>query len=273
MNELKTQKLSRIVGAEVMGVDRGRLLHDGDLPEVLTAALEENGVLVFRGLDLDDETQAAFCRRLGEVVTFPGNPVPEIFEVSWNPENPYAKYLRSTVAWHIDGTVDPVPAKATMLSAKVLSAEGGETEFASTYAAYDDLSGEEKRRFAGLRVWHSREAVHRDAEAMTPEQLAEMRKQDREHPLVWTHQTGRKSLVLGQSADYVVGMDVEEGRGLLSDLLTRATMPERVYRHTWSAGDTVIWDNRGILHRVRPFDPASRRELHRTTLVGDEPIQ
>jgi len=90
---------------------------------------------------------------------------------------------------------------------------------------------------------------------------------------VWTHRTGRKSLVLGASADCVVGMDLDEGRALLAELLERATVPENVYSHTWSVGDTVIWDNRGVLHRAAPYDPTSSRELLRTTVLGDEPIQ
>jgi len=90
---------------------------------------------------------------------------------------------------------------------------------------------------------------------------------------VWTHRSGRKSLVLGASADYVVGMDLDEGRGLLDELLERATVPDRVYSHVWSVGDTVIWDNRGVLHRATPYDPSSRREMLRTTALGDEPIQ
>jgi alpha-ketoglutarate-dependent taurine dioxygenase len=73
--------------------------------------------------------------------------------------------------------------------------------------------------------------------------------------------------------DYIVGMDIDAGRALLAGLLERATTPERVYRHSWSVGDMVIWDNRGVFHRVTPFDPSSRRELHRCTLLGDEPIQ
>ncbi len=272
---LRTEKLTATVGAKMLGVDADRLVKDDSLPRAVSEALEANGVLVFPGLHIDDETQVAFCRKLGKVVTFAGNPIPEIFEVSQNPENPHAHYLKATVAWHIDGVVDAIPAKATMLSAKVLSAVGGETEFASTYAAYDALPGSERERLGRLRVLHTREASHRDdKDTMTLEQLAEMRRQpSREHPLVWTHQSGRQSLVVGQSADYVIGMDMEEGRDLLQTLLARATAPDRVYRHAWCEGDTVIWDNRGVVHRVTPYDPSSRRELHRTTLAGDEPIQ
>lgn len=79
--------------------------------------------------------------------------------------------------------------------------------------------------------------------------------------------------MLGASADYVVGVDLEHGRALLDELLVRATLPDRVYSHSWSVGDTVIWDNQGVLHRAAPYDPDSQREMLRTTVLGDEPIQ
>jgi alpha-ketoglutarate-dependent taurine dioxygenase len=167
------------------------------------------------------------------------------------------------------------PQKATVLSAKQVAERGGETEFANSYAAYDALTAEEKDRYGSLRVVHSLEASQRRVEPNpTPEQLARWRSRPtHEHPLVWTHRTGRKSLVLGASADYVVGMDLDEGRALLDELLERATVPDKVYSHTWSVGDTVIWDNRGVLHRAAPYDPSSQREMLRTTVLGDEPIQ
>jgi alpha-ketoglutarate-dependent taurine dioxygenase len=108
----------------------------------------------------------------------------------------------------------------------------------------------------------------------TPEQVARWQSREpHEHPLVWNHRTGRRSLVLGASTSHVVGMDHDEGRSLLDDLLDRATVPDRVYRHEWAVGDTVIWDNRGVLHRAVPYEPTSPREMLRTTLLGDEPIQ
>src|SRR5207249_4997830 len=110
---------------------------------------EENGVLLFRELHLDDDAQVAFCKKLGDLEQ-------EMVEISRRPGNPLADMLRSNVQWHIDGTSrDPILGKATVLSAKVVAPEGGETEFASTYAAYDDLSDEEKERYAKLRVVHS----------------------------------------------------------------------------------------------------------------------
>ena len=126
-----------------------------------------------------------------------------------------------------------------------------------------------------MRVVHSLEASQRRVNPdPSPEELARWRsRRTHEHPLVWTHRSGRKSLVLGASADYIVGMDRDEGRALLAELLDRATAPDKVYSHTWSVGDTVIWDNRGVLHRAAPYDPDSPREMLRTTVLGDEPIQ
>ena len=130
-------------------------------------------------------------------------------------------------------------------------------------------------RFARVRVVHSLSGTQRIVNPEpTPEQVAGWdRSPTREHPLVWQHQTGRNSLVIGSTATAVEGMDDEEGHALLDDLLARATTPDHVYRHAWGQGDMVIWDNRGVLHRVQPYDPSSPREMHRTTIEGDEPIQ
>jgi alpha-ketoglutarate-dependent taurine dioxygenase len=270
---LRTERLTATVAAEVLNVDLDRFVSDEALPAAVMKALEEHGVLVFRELQLDDETQVAFCSKLGAVREFPENPVPGIFVISRDPaKTPYDQ--RSNTRWHIDGVVDQdFPTKASMLSAKVLASEGGETEFASAYAAHDQLPDTEQAQVATLRVWHSLAASYRDRlHEKTPEQLAEIARRSRERPLVWIHHNGRKSLLLGHTADYVIGMDVDEGRALLSDLLARATTPERVYRHSWSVGDAVLWDNRGVFHRATPYDPTSGRELHRTTLLGDEVI-
>jgi alpha-ketoglutarate-dependent taurine dioxygenase len=274
---LNTEKLTPTVGAEVLDVDVDRLRNDPDLPEALMEALEANGILVFRGLHIDDETQLEFCRKLGPLQKYPGHKNEELFVVSLEPEvSPHAKYLKGTFYWHIDDTMQSVPSKATMLSAKVLPPEGagGDTEYVNTYAAYDDLSDEEKERFASLRVFHSQVPIQSLIyENPTEEQLEDWRARSREHPLVWTKQNGRKSLVLGLTMDYVIGMDPEESKALIEDLNERGTRPERVYRHVWAEGDTVMWDNRGVMHRVHPYDPSTHREMHRCTLVGDEPIQ
>ena len=276
MTVLKTEKLTPSVGALVEGVDRDQLMHDDSLPQATLETLEANGALVFRGLHLDDEAQVAFSRKLGTVEKLGQGEHPEIFLVTLNPDkNPAAAYLKGTFDWHIDGCTDDVPIMATMLSAHAVADSGGETEFASSYRAYEDLSEDEKVRCESIRVVHTIEASQRLKNPNpSPEALEMMRRRPpKEHPLVWTHRSGRKSLVLGATADYMVGMDPGESRALLDDLLARATTPERVYRHEWQVGDVVVWDNRGVLHRALPYDPASPRDMHRTTFAGDEPIQ
>jgi alpha-ketoglutarate-dependent taurine dioxygenase len=276
VSAIETKELGATVGAEVLGVEREQLLRDDALPPACMAALEKHGVLVFRGLHVDDETQAEFSRRLDDVGKPEPATLPRIFTVTLDPaKNPAAEYLRGTFAWHIDGASDDFPTKATMLSAHAIATAGGETEFASMYAAYDDLSDEEKGRDEPLRVLHSFERSQRLVTPdPSPEDLARWReKAPKEHPLVWRHRSGRRSLVLGATASHVVGMDIDEGRALLAGLEERATRPDRVYRHEWAVGDLVIWDNTGVMHRACPYDPSSSRELHRTTMSGDEPIR
>ncbi|EHI12824.1 TauD/TfdA dioxygenase family protein [Mycolicibacterium thermoresistibile] len=281
MSRLTINRLTASVGAEVTGTTADELAADAALGAAVLDALEEHGVLVFRGLRIDPQTQVKFCRHLGEVdhSSDGHHPVAGIYPVTLDKsKNSSAAYLRATFDWHIDGctpTGDEYPQKATVLSAVQVADRGGETEFASSYGAYEALSEEEKRHVETLRVVHSLEASQRRVTPdPTPEQLARWRaRPTHEHPLVWTHRNGRKSLVLGASADYVVGMDLDEGRALLADLLDRATTEDRVYRHRWSVGDTVIWDNRGVLHRAAPYPEDSPREMLRTTVLGDEPIQ
>jgi alpha-ketoglutarate-dependent taurine dioxygenase len=281
MNLLTINKLTDSVGAEVFDVDSERLASDDLLGEAVLEALEENGVLVFPGLDLNAQAQVAFCRRLGEVdhSSDGHHPVAGIYPITLDKsKNASAAYLRATFDWHIDGCTpieDTFPQMATVLSAFQVADRGGETEFASSYAAYDALSDDDKERVESLRVVHSLEASQRRVTPNpSPEVLARWRaRRTHEHPLVWTHRTGRKSLVLGASADYIVGIEPDEGRALLAELLDRATDADRVYSHSWSVGDTVIWDNRGVLHRAAQYDPDSPREMLRTTVLGDEPIQ
>src|SRR4051794_13394927 len=136
MTTLTIEKLTATVGAAVHGVDQGRLLDDDTFPAWCLEALEANGVLVFPSLHIDDETQVAFSKRLGRVEVFGHGELPEIFRVTLDPaKNPSAAYLRGTEDWHIDGLTEDVPIMATLLSAHVIAADGGETEFASTYAA------------------------------------------------------------------------------------------------------------------------------------------
>jgi alpha-ketoglutarate-dependent taurine dioxygenase len=276
MAVITAERLSSTVGAEVIGVDVDRLLNDETLPAWTLEVLETHGALVFRGLHLDDATQVAFSKKLGRVEVFGRGESPEIFRVTLDPtKNPVAEYLKGTFDWHIDGCTDDVPIMATILSARAVAASGGETEFASTYGAFDALPAAEQARCLSLRVVHSLEAAQRlRNNNPLPEELALWRgRPSKEHPLVWTHESGRRSLVLGATTSHIVGMDAGEGRAVLGDLLARSTTPERVYQHHWDVGDMVIWDNRGVLHRACPYDAGSARDMHRTTLHGDEVIQ
>ena len=283
MSVLTIERLAGTIGVEIVDADPERMASDDAYVAAIVDALEANGVLVFRELDLDPETQIAFCRRVGEIDTsYEGGltDVPGVIKISLDPTvNSRAEILKATFDWHIDGCIamnGECPQMATVLTAAVVAMQGGDTEFANTYAGYDALSDDEKERFGAMRVVHSLEASQRASLYPDPseEQLAAWRSRPPSvHPLVWTHRSGRKSLVLGNTASHIVGMDEDEGHSLLLDLLARTTVPENVYRHHWSVGDTVIWDNRGVLHRAVPYDPGSPREMLRTTVLGDEPIQ
>jgi alpha-ketoglutarate-dependent sulfate ester dioxygenase len=280
MTTISVEQLSDAVGAEVVGADAASLTSEdmpaGDVLEVL----DRHGVIVFRDLCLTPEDQVELCSRLGDVDYSDGHhPVPGIYLVTLDvTKNSSAEYLHSTFDWHIDGCTPlhgECPQMATVLSATAVAESGGETEFASTYAAYEDLDDDEREHLERLRVVHTLEASQRPRHPdPSEEQVARWRARPASvHPLVWTHRSGRKSLVIGATADHVVGMDVDEGRALLDGLLERATRPERTYRHQWTVGDTVIWDNRGVLHRALPYAPDSPREMLRTTVLGDEPIE
>jgi alpha-ketoglutarate-dependent taurine dioxygenase len=280
MSTVTITKLTEHIGAEVNGVDVDRLLDDDSLPQVLLDALSANGVLVFPKLGLEPDTQLAFSQRLGEVDLSQSEAYnePGIMRVSLDPKISHIETLRGTFNWHMDGcTLRPgqYPGKGTVLTAVALAERGGETEFASTYAFYDSLSAEEKARLSRLRVVHSILGTRRRAVPdRTPEQEANWAKQaSREHPLVWQHRNGRGSLVIGATSERIVDMDLDAGLALLEELVERATTPDRVYRHEWSLGDAVIWDNPGLLHRVEPYADDSPRQMIRTALVGDEPTE
>lgn len=265
------------IGAQVRGLSPDALLADEHLPDLVMEALEDHGVLVFPDLHLDDETQVAFCRRLGDIVETAGDKTPGIQIISLDPErSAQAAYLRGTFDWHVDGATQSIPPnRATILTAHQVAVEGGDTEFASTYAAYDELTADEKERFESVRVVHSVEAtLLRSHPEATDEERAAWRELPRSvHPLIWTHRSGRKSLLLGATCLSVEGMEFEAGRRFLQDLLDRSTTENHVYHHHWSVGETVIWDNCGVLHRALPYDETSPRDMHRTTLVGDELIK
>src|SRR3954447_4107616 len=156
MAVLTTERISATVGALGVGADTDRLLEDEAFPAWCLDELEANGALVFCDLHIDDATQVAFSKKLGRVEVFGKGEHPEIFRVTLDPaKNRSAAYLRGTFDWHIDGCTDDIPIMATLLSAHAVATSGGETEFASTYAAYDDLPEDDKARLDTIRVVHT----------------------------------------------------------------------------------------------------------------------
>lgn len=265
---MESVALSPLFGTEFKGVDN---LADEAIVARVTEALKWRGVVLIRGLHLDNEAQIAFSRSLGELV----KPLPneEIMTVSLDPEKTVAaEYLKGTFSWHIDDTTNKVPAKATTLTARQIAEVGGGTEFASTYAAYENLPEHEKKRYEELRVVHSFEAAQRTVYPdPTDEQVAFWRTLPKnESSLVWKRRDGRRSLVIGATADHIVGMDPDESRKLLDELLAWTTQEQFSYLHEWEVGDLVMWDNTGMLHRAQRYDPKSERLMQRTTIVGDE---
>lgn len=264
---VETRALSPHLGVEALGV--GDLLDDTVIAQCLEA-LKWRGVLLIRGAHLDDEQQLEFSRRIGEVVSHKDK---SIFTVSLDPNvNPLAEILKGTFNWHLDGTYDKIPQKATTLTAKVVAMNGGQTEFASTYAAFETLPTGEKKRLEPLRVVHTFEAAQKGViDNPSDKQLAAWRRlPPNEVSLVWRRRDGRRSLVLGSTADYIVGMDKAQSRALLDELLQWSTQERFRYTHEWEEGDLVVWDNTGLLHRALPYEASSRRTLHRTTMHGDE---
>ena len=266
------------VGVEITGLSGAQLVNQSAADDCL-AALDRYGVVVYREVDIADADLVAFSTLLGEVVSnhTGEHEHPEIATITLDPTKTdavLAWYRQGNFLWHIDGATDELPQKATLLTAREVDDAGGDTEFASTYAAYEALTDADKAEIAELRVIHSFAAAQRRAhgDATESEQAGWDRVPTRVHPLVWTRRDGRKSMLLGATAGEVVDRPTEEGAALLDRLLEWSTRPEFVLRHRWRRGDLVIWDNTGMLHRALPFEPTSPRLMHRTTLVGVEPV-
>jgi alpha-ketoglutarate-dependent taurine dioxygenase len=282
---LQTVDLAPRMGTQVIiGIDD---LVAGTYANEIRAVLDQRGVLLFRGLHPDDQQLRAISRTLGELRLggskrgADGKTLTEgeegLQRISLDPEvNPeYARFLIGNHLWHMDGTYEEVPPLATLFTPFRLSMTGGDTCFANTYAAYEDLSDEDKEALADLRVVHMMSAALFPAKRdCSPEEYALWHSYPkRSHPLVWHHKSGRKSLVLSTSGAYVEGMHPAESHDLLERLMRHTTQDKYVYRHQWQLGDLVIWDNTGAMHRVLPYDLESKREFHRCTLNGEEPIK
>jgi alpha-ketoglutarate-dependent taurine dioxygenase len=261
-------KIGSIVRNDKQDLLSGR--HSAEIRELL----EQRGVLVFPKIGLTEDEQRQFTETLGTIGR--ERTGEDVFTISLDPEKSTGvEYLKGSLYWHFDGTMQPKPILASILCAKVLSPTGGDTEFANTYAAYDELPDEQKARLEGLTAMHSawNTIFYYDPEPDQAKLEMFMDVGDIELPLVWTHRSGRKSLVIGATARNVVDMDNKESARLLNGLREWATSEPFHYVHKWSVGDMVMWDNTGTLHRATPYPIDSGRELRRTKLEGEEPIR
>jgi alpha-ketoglutarate-dependent taurine dioxygenase len=274
--DVKVEPIKPAVGA-VIHADRSQLLSK-EVAQLTLRLIEAHGVVVFPCAGLSNQEQQAFTENLGASVNFtksaPGGNKSESagYNISLDPKiNNEPEYVQGTFFYHMDGMplANMPPPRASVLSCRKKSPSGGQTEFASTFAAYDALSDEEKAEYAKLRVIHSLVAGVREVKP-AGELQPHMRSRKTERPLVWTYPSGRKSLLLGYTADEVVGMPKAEGRALLARLLEWAGQPAFSYRHHWQEGDLVVWDNCGALHRVIPYTANSGRLMHRTSVAGVE---
>jgi alpha-ketoglutarate-dependent taurine dioxygenase len=246
----------------------------GEIREIM----ERRGVIVFPEINLTDAEQIAFTHTLG---TFAhedgehreGQDGDTVYPITMDTSiNKNADYLKGAFYWHLDGTMSEKPILASIMSARALAPEGGETDFCNTYAALDTLPEEEKREIGDLKVVHAmwRSQLYWKPEPSYAELQAWMGRGTNTLPLVWKHRSGRQSLVLGATALQVEGMPFMESEALLVKLRDWATQSQFSYRHTWKLGDMVLWDNTGTMHRALPYDHRSGRLMHRTKLEGEE---
>ncbi|WP_439133564.1 TauD/TfdA dioxygenase family protein [Pseudomaricurvus sp.] len=281
MTELSVESISPELGARVY-VAPDHLLDEG-VPEQCLELLNKHGVLVFPAIGISDELQVEFSNRVGKMkpskIYSSGNGEEKslgIYKVTMDPKRAkFIDYIVSNEYWHMDGTSYAIPPKATNLKCEMPSSSGGDTEFANLYLAYEQLPAEKKAQIDDLKVVHG--VVAANLRWCKNPSLVDLERWMRdgpatEQPLVWKQADGRSALVVGSTADHIVGMDLDEGRALLKELLDWCTQPQFCYRHQWQQGDMVIWNNPGLLHRAHPYTQDSGRLMHRTTITGTEAL-
>jgi alpha-ketoglutarate-dependent 2,4-dichlorophenoxyacetate dioxygenase len=276
------------LGARVEGVDLAAPLDDATFGKIHDA-FQEYSVLVFPGQRLTDEQQMAFTTRFGPLETTIKSigqerrlhenmvdlsnvdPQAEGRLMGWNDRR--MLYQSGNQLWHTDSSFKPVPAMASLLSGREVPPVGGETEYVSMRHAYATLPAELQRRLEGRVVVHSilysRSTIAKGLFDPEHEQELPPVRQAlvRANPF-----NGRRAIYIGSHAWYIEGMDYSESRRLLDELLAHTTRPECVYQHRWTRWDLVMWDNRAVLHRGRPWDATQhRRVMRRTTLAGEGP--
>jgi len=285
---IEIRQIHPVFVGEVSGVDVTRPLAPDEVAAI-EAGMDRHAVLVFRDQQVTDEQQMAFTLNFGRIEDARGGnitkPEDRRLRVGMNdvsnlgrdgrPLDPTSRvhwFNLGNLLWHSDSSFRAIPAKYSILSARVVNPRGGNTEFADMRAAYDALDPETKAEIEDLVCEHSL-MYSRGALGMqdfTDEERAMFRPVRQR--LVRTHPvTGRKSLYLASHAGAIVGMPVPEARILLRDLTEHATQPRFVYAHVWRPWDLVMWDNRQVMHRGRRYDQRYPRDMRRTTVAGDAP--
>jgi alpha-ketoglutarate-dependent 2,4-dichlorophenoxyacetate dioxygenase len=273
---------------EVSGVDLTRPLSSDEVAAI-EAGMDRYAVLVFHDQKITDEQQMAFSKNFGPLEDARGGNItkPEDKRLATGMNDvsnlgrdgqPLSRESRvrlfnlGNMLWHSDSSFRPIPAKYSLLSARVVNPTGGNTEFADMRAAYDTLDASTQALIGDLICEHSL-MYSRGSLGMLDysEEERAMFRPVRQR-LVRTHPvSGRKSLYLSSHAGAILGMPTPEARILLRDLNEHATQPKFVYVHHWRVGDLVMWDNRQMMHRVRRYDESQPRDMRRTTVAGDAP--
>jgi taurine dioxygenase len=266
--------LTQTMAAEVTGLDLRRPFKPAIRDAVYQAFLD-NQILVFRGQDLTKDEQVAFTEQFGTLerhaLSNRGTSESPFVHIVTNldAEGRLTGKLSST-RWHSDKSFRPAPSMATILHARILPPNGGDTVFANMYAAYEALDDTEKAALDTVRVVHSWELSRENiGRKLSQAEIDDAPPQT--HPLARIHpDTGRRALFMGMHASHFEGGSIEAGRERIEALEAHATGERFVYRHDWREGDVLMWDNRCLLHRADPnFDVANHpRVMHRTCLRG-----
>ncbi len=275
---LQIQPTDATLGAVITGVRIGAL--DAGEWRAVESAFHEHGVLIFPGQHPSRDEQVAFGRRFGELDplvartgTVPiGNRRPD--GTLLGDADPIVQILLGNEGWHTDSSYMPVSARASLLSAEVVTEYGGETEWADMRAAWDALDESVRVRVARLAAYHSLKYSQVRAGFSSKPGGSYQYGLDQDEaplrPLVKLHPvTGRRALFIGRHAFGIPGLAPAESERLLDELLAFACRPPRVLQHRWQPGDLAIWDNRCVLHRARPYDPNVPRVMHHTRIAGD----
>ena len=288
-HKLTLRPLHPVFAAEASGVDLRTPL-DADTVRAIDDAMDKYAVVVFRGQPLEQAEQIAYSKQFGPLdaglrkatgaaTRFKYDELIDIGNVALDGSvadrgNTKLIGVLANQLWHADSTFQDVQVKYSMLSAVVVTEEGGETQWADLRAAWDALPEKTRRLVEGRTgrhcAFHSRIGLGDDR--YSDEQLERFPPVER--PLVHVHPgSGRKVLYPSVHIDRVSGMTVPEGRLLVAELLEHATQPQFVYTHTWRVGDYVMWDNRSTLHRGKRYDLSSRRDLRRTTTLERHAVE